>query len=602
MRATDDAVKEFILKKFFKFYQELSALKGSTDFTQKNNLKAVQSALIELIEQHSLGIQPYEGNENDMVYNEVLYLLTVFTDEMFVNIPWDGEKIWEASLLEEQLFQSHYSGNHFFELLENYLQSPVTETHGLSVLYLLILCLGFKGKYMHEDIEKKVNYYKKQLFISFYKSSPIILKEIKALFPEAYLHTFSGGIRLKFYNIKVWVLSLLLSASVIGVTTLIIIDQDVFNIELNNMQYFLYKNQLLIVSIIFILILMIILYTAWTMYRRRKLFQMVRKKVTRFEIKESLRLLSKVIHDEFSNKAARNEIPRFLIIGIEGAGSTTLIKTLKLKRVADSPFEEFSTSKSACNWYIFENGVFIDPASRMDEDISKPYMWKYFVRKLKKQQRLRPLDGIVFTVAYDDLVVPGNAQINNLAKMKTKTDKLYSKVLYVQKKLKMQLPVYIVVTKCDKMTGFEELVKKLPDEFRKNIFGWSSPYNTNVISYTKNWINEAFDNLGGRLTYLSFGLCIEDTAEPEFGKIMNLRYEFEGMKYPLQILTNKLFSICNNALLAPIIFRGIYFVGSKTSRAEEIESAEKAFLPDLVDKKIIREASLAKPVRKIIIY
>jgi type VI secretion system protein ImpL len=199
-------------------------------------------------------------------------------------------------------------------------------------------------------------------------------------------------------------------------------------------------------------------------------------------------------------------------------------------------------------------------------------------------------------------VVPGNAQLNNLAKMKTKTEKLYSRVLYIQKKLKMQLPVYIVVTKCDKITGFEELIRKIPDEFNKNILGWSSPYNTNVISYTKNWINEAFESMGSRMTYLALGLCIDDSGELEFGRIMNLRYEFEGMKYPLQILTNKLFTICNNALLAPIIFRGIYFAGSKTTRAEEIESGEKAFIPDLIDKKITREASLAKPVRKIIIY
>lgn len=602
MRNVDDSAKEYVLRKFYKFYQEVSALKDNTDYTQKNNLKILQTQLLELIEQHSLGIQPYEANENDIVYNEVLYLLTVFTDEMFINIPWDGEKLWETSLLEEQLFQSHHSGNRLFDLLDGYLQNPANETRGFSVLFLLILCLGFKGKYMHGDVEKKVGYYKKQLFISFYQSNPIILKEIKALFPDAYMHTFITGVKLKFYNYRAWILSMFIALAVIGLTVYIITDFDGSKIEWNNIEYFLYKNQMKIVFVIFILIALIILYAAWVMYRRRKLFQMIRKKVTRFEIKESLRLLSKAIDEEFPVKSVRNDISRFLMIGFDGAGATTLLKTLKLKRVAESPFEEFSTSKSACNWYILENSVFIDPASKMDEDLSKPYMWKYFVWKLKQQRRLRPLDGIVITVAYDDLVVPADTQINNLSKLKIKTDKLYSRILYLQKKLKMQLPVFIVVTKCDKITGFEELIKKIPDELNKTIFGWSSPYNTNVISYAKNMLNEAFEGLSRRLTYLSFGLCIEDPAESDFGKILSLRYEFEGMKYPLQIVTNKLFSICHNALLAPIIFRGIYMVGSKTSRAEEIESGEKAFSPDLVDKKITREAGLAKPIRKIIIY
>ncbi len=602
MRNTDDSAKEFILRKFYKFYQDISTIKETADFTQKDNIKALQSKLIEIIEQHSLSIQPYESTENDAVYNEVLYLLTVFTDEMFINIPWNGEYCWENSLLEEELFQTHHSGTRLFEMLGNYLESPGSESYGLSVLYFLILSLGYKGRYMHNDTEKKINYYKKQLFISLYKSSPVITKEIKALFPEAYIHTYSAGIRLKFYNIRVWIISFILSSLITGLVIYIIVDPDGFNIEINNIKYFIYKNQTPLIIVLMLLVVLILLYYAWTIYRRRKLFQMVRKKITRFEIKESLRLLLKAANQEYPNKNIRNDIPRFLVVGVESAGSTSVLKTMKLKRIAESPFEEFSNSKSACNWHIFENGIFIDPASRMDEDITKQYMWKYFIRKLKKQQRLRPLDGIVITVSYDDLVVPGNAQINNLSKMKIKTDNLYSKILYVQKKLKMQLPVYIVVTKCDKMTGFEEFVKKIPNEFYKDISGWSSPYNANVISYTKNWIVEAFDNITRRLTYLSFGFCIDDAREFEFEKILNLRYEFEGMKYPLQILTNKLFSICHNAMIAPILFRGIYFVGSKSSRIEDIESVEKVFSSDLIDKKIIREASIAKPVRKIIIY
>jgi len=602
MRHVDDSVKDSILRKFYKFYKELEALKKSADYSQKENLKGLQIKLMELIEQYTLNIQPYEKEENDSIYNETLYLLTIFTDEMFISTQWKGEYIWEDYLIEEQLFRSHYSGIKLYEMAESNLTKTTQAAQEMSVLYLLVLSLGFRGKFMFDDRDKKLNYFKKQLFISVYNNSPLILKEMKALFPDAYAYNQSLGIRLKFYNLRKWFFLSVAGLFAVFTGILIAVAPDELSIEINNYKYFLYTNQLYIFLILLALLLIGSVYMLFTIYRRKELFQRIRKKITRFEIKESLRLLAKIVRQEFPNRHVRNEIPLYLTLSMENTGATTMLKTLKMKRIADSPFEEFNSIKPACNWYVFDRGIFIDPAGKMDEKEGKLRMWKYFVRKLKMLRRLRPLDGIIVTVSFEDLMVSGSAQMNNLSRIKTKTNQLYAKLLYVQKKLRMQLPVYIVVTKCDKVSGFEEFIKKLPNEFDRNIFGWSSPYNTNVVSYTKNWILEAFQAINVRLTYLIFGLCIDDNNESDFDKIFNLRNEIDSVKYPMQILTNKIFGISENTLLAPLFLRGIYFTGSKSSHAEEIETHEKAFTYDLIDKKITREAPLGKPARKIIIY
>lgn len=602
MRNVDDSIKDSILRKFNKYYQELIALKRTTDYSQKDNLKNIQSKILEIIEQYALSIQPYEREENDSKYNEALYLLTVFADELYINTAWNGENIWEDNLLEEQLFQSHYSGEKFFEMIDNNLHENAQDNREMSVLYLLFLSMGFKGRFMFSDSDKKLNYYKKQLFMAIYKTSPLILKEMKLLFPEAYTHNLSAGTRVKFYNIRLWVTIGLVSILIAAFLYLVFAEPDTLTDIINSIKYFFYEHQTAIIVILFAIFITTVICTAVYIYKRKELFQRIRKKVTRFEIRESIRLLSGVLAEEYPNPAIRNEIPIYLALGSENSGNTTLIKTLKIKKIADSPFEEFSSTKSACNWFVYDRGIIIDPASKMDANQLRPRLWKYFIRRLRKLRRLRPIDGIILTVSYEDLSISGSLQVDNLTTIKLKTDNIYSKLIYIQKKLRMHLPVYIIITKCDKITGFDELIKKLPNEYDHNICGWSSPYNSNVVSYTKNWILEAFQNINMRLTYLLFGLCIDDAVENDFIKIYNLRNEIDSVKYPIQILTNKIFSIGQNTLLAPLLLRGIYFTGSKSSRPEDIETAERAFSFDVIDKKIFRESQLAKPARKIIIY
>jgi type IV/VI secretion system ImpK/VasF family protein len=602
MKGVDESVKDSLLKKFYKFYQEVIQIKKSADFSQKENLKNVQTKLLELIEQYALNIQPFEKEEDDSTYRDALYLLSVYVDELFINIPWNGENIWEENLLEEQLFQTHNSGIRFYEMVENNLNKSSPDAGEMSILYLLFISLGFKGRFMFYDTAKKLNYYKKQLFISIFKTNPLILKEMKLLFPDAYAYNQTNVARARFYNVRIWSISILLSVFAAAFIFYLITEPKSLHIDINNLKYFIYVNQVYIFLALLVILLIIAVYFLITIYRKKELFQKIRKKITRFEISESLRLLSQALHDEFPNRSARNDLPLYLLLGIENSGTTTLLKNIKIKKIASSPFEEFSSIKSACNWCIFDQGAFIDPASKIDENIEKSRMWKYFIRKLKKVRRLRPLDGIIITVSYEELTVSGNIQFNGFPRIKTKVDLLFSKLLYVQKKLRMQLPVYILVTKCDKIAGFEELIKKLPDEFEKNIFGWSSPYNANVISYTKNWILEAFQSINSRLNYLLLGLCIEDSNEYDFDKIFNMKNEIDSLKYSIQILTNKIFGIGQNTLLAPLILRGIYFTGSRSSRPEDIEASEKVFTYDLIDKKIVRESALAKPVRKIIIY
>ena len=602
IRNIEDSLKELYVHHFYSFYREIVNIKDRTDYSQKDNMIVLQTQLLELIEQFTLTFKPYEGVVEEGNDDEIMYLLTAFTDEMFINIPWEGKYIWEDNLLEEQIFASHVAGNKVFAMLDRHLQIPTTSFEGLSLIYLSMLCLGFKGCFMHMDTKKQLGNYKRQLFVYLYNCHPFILKELKLLFPDAYSHPLSFGTRVKFYDVRSWIITGLLSIVSIFLILYCYSNPNEAYIAIQNTKYFLYSNRIEILIILTIIILLFFAFYFWITIKRKRLFLLARKKVTKFEIKESLRLLEKSMMEEFPSKEQRENIPIYLTIGYEKAGTSVLIKNSKLNKLANCPFEETGIIKSACNWWIYDKAVFIDPSSKLDEEIVNPVFWRYLVRRLKKIRRLRSLDGIILTIPFNDLIVSENAPINNLSRIKITTDLMYSRMLYLQKKLRMHLPVYIIVTKCDKIAGFEDFIKKVPNEYDQNMFGWSNPYNSHVITYNRDWILEAFKNINSRLTFMLFGLCIDDANETEFKKIFMLRNEIEGLKYPIQIVTNKLMSIGQNPFLASLMLRGIYFTGAKSSHAEDIESGERAFFDDLIQKKVLLENGVAKPMRKIIIY
>src|SRR5438046_7290278 len=91
--------------------------------------------------------------------------------------------------------------------------------------------------------------------------------------------------------------------------------------------------------------------------------------------------------------------------------------------------------------------------------------WQEFLALLKKYRSRRPLNGIILTVSVGDLLTltaPGrDAQV---AAARRRLDELGHE-------LRIRLPVYLLVTKCDLMSGFTEYFDDLTPAGRKQVWG-----------------------------------------------------------------------------------------------------------------------------------
>src|SRR5436305_6938626 len=209
-------------------------------------------------------------------------------------------------------------------------------------------------------------------------------------------------------------------------------------------------------------------------------------------------------HIRAYGKGSRYRIPWYLMIGETHSGKTTLLSNTGIELLSNAPDEQQTGVKQGLNWFFFNQGIVLDVAGdlvlRADGATSDVGSWNYLTKLLRRYRPQRPLDGIILAIPCSDLMGMASQSPEFKLKLERKAQALYSKLVDAQKRLGLSLPVYVIITKCDEVTGFKSLCHEIP-EHRDEMFGWSSPY-TREIAYRAEWVTEAFQSLHNYLFQL----------------------------------------------------------------------------------------------------
>ncbi len=130
--------------------------------------------------------QPGYGKERIKLYREAQYLMVAFVDEFFLHLLGNDKvkTVWLSHLLEYQQFYSRFAGQRVFENLDALLKKADPRTRGLAQLYLIVLTLGFKGKYRNQDDGGQLDHYRQAL--SDFIGDEYAYQPPERLFPAAY--------------------------------------------------------------------------------------------------------------------------------------------------------------------------------------------------------------------------------------------------------------------------------------------------------------------------------------------------------------------------------------------------------------------------------
>ncbi len=222
----------------------------------------------------------------------------------------------------------------------------------------------------------------------------------------------------------------------------------------------------------------------------------------RDRMRDALRTLKKTKIDGRSRTHLAT-LPWYMFIGPPGAGKTTALRNCGLKfPLADTPGGSDSLKGVAgtrnCDWWFTDEAVLIDTAGRYTTQDSHAEVdqaaWLGFLKLLKQHRKRQPLNGVIVSISLSDLAA--NTEEERL----THARAIRRRVRELQDELGVRIPVYVLFTKADLISGFVEFFAKLSREERDQVWGTTFPLDTGTDDEgSVAGFRAGFDALLGRL-------------------------------------------------------------------------------------------------------
>lgn len=124
---------------------------------------AIQDELKAFLENQFERLRRMVVGPSSMYVQDAFYIFTALSDEILINLPWQGSDYWRQNCMEIKFFQSQIAGEKIFQQIDYLLKNPDPLQKELARIYLLCLSLGFFGKYRGQDLIA-IDSYKQKLF------------------------------------------------------------------------------------------------------------------------------------------------------------------------------------------------------------------------------------------------------------------------------------------------------------------------------------------------------------------------------------------------------------------------------------------------------
>jgi type VI secretion system protein ImpL len=257
-----------------------------------------------------------------------------------------------------------------------------------------------------------------------------------------------------------------------------------------------------------------------------------------------------------SGNAALYELPWYMIIGNPAAGKSTAVASSGLQfPFAESKIVQGVGGTRNCDWFFTTDGILLDTAGRysvVDEDRGE---WFGFLDLLKKYRKKAPINGIIIAVSVAELTRNRPEFAINLAK------NLRQRVQELTERLEVHAPVYVLFTKADLITGFNEFFQDAERGERDKVWGATLPYSRSTGSEeVLNQFDARFDELYEGLKDQSAANMALQWRERMPPGVFTFPLEFSSIKPALRTFIATLFE--ENPFQFKPVFRGFYFTSA----------------------------------------
>lgn len=262
------------------------------------------------------------------------------------------------------------------------------------------------------------------------------------------------------------------------------------------------------------------------------------------------------------NSAVLHQLPWYMVIGRQGAGKSSAIQRADLP----APFFQIEHSPNSANFCPYNQGILIDTPGfylRDTHQIDKDA--KEFLKLLAKQRASEPLSGII--VALDAEFLQNSEDTALVAEAK----KTRFFIDYAQEQLRADLPIYLLITKCDQIPGFSDWANLLPSSCLNQPIGYLYRQKTPQTDFLNKALHSILDRIKNTI------LLSKSLNQNDFS-LLQLTQQLEQIQGRLVRFAKRAFQA--NPYQEPPVLRGV-FLSSAVEVKTEQKSSPSVFLQQL---------------------
>jgi type VI protein secretion system component VasK len=248
-------------------------------------------------------------------------------------------------------------------------------------------------------------------------------------------------------------------------------------------------------------------------------------------------------------------LPWMLVVGATGAGKTDCLLSSGLDVPPEFAHLRPTGPTRDCGFWFTNQAILVDTAGRFveSEDTSVAEEWRRLLQLLRSTRPGVPLDGLVFAVSIDELLGRSPQELADRAHT------LRRRINELTDQLRLDVPVYVLVTKSDHLEGFSEFAQALPPDRHREAFGWTN--DRRYFADAGELLGHAFAEVVDQLEYLLPEILLREADPVRRRRIFLFPQEFQEA---CQSVASFL-----RAAFAPSVYgevpflRGVYFVSAK---------------------------------------
>ncbi|MGU3492590.1 type VI secretion system membrane subunit TssM [Xanthobacteraceae bacterium A53D] len=279
-------------------------------------------------------------------------------------------------------------------------------------------------------------------------------------------------------------------------------------------------------------------------------------------IRERFESSMRVLREQaIGTEAGRNymiQLPWYMIVGPPGAGKTTILKNSGLNfpladRMGEDPVSGIGGTRY-CDWWFSEEAVLIDTAGRyttqdVNSEVDKA-AWRGFLELLRTHRPRRPINGIIVAISLADVIAGEFERKGHVEAIKRRLQEL-------MRFFGMTMPVYVLFTKCDLISGFNEYFDELDAVGREQVWGTTFDLEEAGGRHGAAEFDKRYKALVTRLESRLMHLLHQERNINRRCRMFTFPKEFASLREPLGAFITDIFKV-SRFEMRPML-RGLYF-------------------------------------------